>query len=105
MIWQQLGRVSSREGGRVFDAGFVMAGLVPAIHVLLRDCLEEIVPIRICSDNHSDLPRARPMFDVVLALNGVSDIVKNLKVNEPLQPMPFGKTFDEAGAMLEDATD
>jgi hypothetical protein len=41
------------------------------------------------------------MLDVVLALDGVADIVKLLEVNQPLQPVPFGKAINESGTMFE----
>ncbi len=82
-----------------------MAGLVPAIHVLLRDYLEKIVPIRVCCNNQSDLPRSRPMLDIVLPLYGVPDIVKLLEVDEPLKSISFCKACDEARPMLEHSTD
>jgi hypothetical protein len=72
---------------------------------LLRDNLEEIIPIRILRDNQSDLPRPRPMFDIVLALDGISDIVESLKVNESLQSVPFRKALDKSGSMFEHAPD
>jgi hypothetical protein len=82
-------------------AEFVMAGLVPAIHVLLRNCVVEIVPIRICGDDQSNLPSARPMLNIVLALDGVSNVVKLLEVDQPFQPIPFSEAIDEAGPMFE----
>jgi len=63
---------------------FVMAGLVPAIHVLLRNGLKEIIPIRIARDNQSNLPSTRPMLDVVLALDRILDCRELLKVDKPL---------------------
>ena len=41
------------------------------------------------------------MFNVVLALNGIADVVETLKIDQPLQPIPFGKAIDESGTMLE----
>jgi hypothetical protein len=61
-----------------------MAGLVPAIHVLLDDRIVKIVPSSIIGDNQTNLPCARPMFDIVLALNGAMDIFKPLEIYEPL---------------------
>jgi hypothetical protein len=95
---QNPGEAAPRERFWLFS---VMAGLVPAIHVLLRNGLEEIFPIRICGDNRSDLPRARPMFDIVLALDGISNIIKFFEIDESLQSMALGKAFDESGAMFE----
>src|SRR3954463_7872073 len=81
-----------------------MAGLVPAIHVLPRDRFVKIVPVRIESDNLPDLPCARPMLDVVLALNSIADVVELLEIHQPLQSVSPGETCDEPGAMLIDAT-
>src|SRR6266436_1780895 len=70
---------------------------------LLCNGFEEVVPIRICGDNRSDLPRARPMFDVVLALDSVTDVVESLEIGQPLQAVLLGEAIDESRAMLEDA--
>jgi hypothetical protein len=45
------------------------------------------------------------MFHVVLALDGVADIVELLEVDQPLQSISFGETFDESRAVLVDASD
>jgi hypothetical protein len=81
-----------------------MAGLVPAIHVLLRDCIVEIVPIRIIGDYQSDLPRSGPMFDVMFALNCILNGLKSLEIDESLKTITFCKTVDESGAMLKNST-
>ena len=81
-----------------------MAGLVPAIHVLSDDGFIKIVPVGVIDNDLPDFPGARPMFDIVLALNSGSDIVENLKVNEALYSVLFGKTFDRSRAMLKYAT-
>jgi hypothetical protein len=77
----------------------------PAIHVLRCDRIEQVGPIWIASGNHSDLPRSRPMLDVVFALDGTSDVVKPLEVNKLLHPIPFGKALDESRSMFENPTD
>src|SRR5580698_4169087 len=51
----------------------------------------EIVPIWICRENRTNLPGARPMLDVVFALDRVTDVLELLKINKPLQPIPFGE--------------
>ena len=43
------------------------------------------------------------MLDVVLALDGITDVVKFFEVNQPLQAVSLGEAIDESGAMLEDA--
>jgi hypothetical protein len=45
------------------------------------------------------------MFHVVVALDGVADIVELLEVNQPLQSISPGETFDEPRAVLVDAAD
>ena len=45
------------------------------------------------------------MLDVVLALDGVTDVVEPFEVNQSLQSIPFGEAFDESRAMFEDAAD
>jgi hypothetical protein len=68
----------------------------------LRKHWIEVVPGRIAGENHSDLPRARPMFDIVFTLDGITDVVKFLKVNQPLQAVSLSKAIDESRAMFED---
>ena len=43
------------------------------------------------------------MLDIVLALDGVTDIVKLLEVDQSLQSIPLGEAFHESGSMLIDA--
>ena len=81
-----------------------MAGLVPAIHVLLRDRIVKIVPIRIVGDYQSNLPRSRPMLDVMFALNGALNILKSLEIDVFLETMSFCKAFDESGAVFKNST-
>jgi hypothetical protein len=45
------------------------------------------------------------MFDVVLTLDGCSDIIKLFEVDQPLQSLSLGKTVHEPGTMLKDAAD
>ena len=82
-----------------------MAGLVPAIHVLLRDGLKEILPFRIGRDNQPNFPGAGPMLDIVFALDRVLDRCELLEVNQGLQSVLFREAFDETRAMLEDPAD
>jgi hypothetical protein len=71
---------------------------------LIRDYIVKIVPIRIVGDNQSNLPGTRPMLDIMLALDRISDAIKGLEVNEPLQPIASRKAFNEPRTMLKDAT-
>jgi hypothetical protein len=41
------------------------------------------------------------MLDIVLALNGVTDVIELLEIDQLLQPVPLGKSIDESGTMLE----
>src|SRR5262245_59298963 len=66
-----------------------------------RDRIEKVVPIRIHGENLSNLPGARPMFDIVLALDGIPDVVELLEIDQSLQSISFGETIDEAGAMFK----
>jgi hypothetical protein len=43
------------------------------------------------------------VFNVVLALNGVADIVELLEIDQPLQSISFGETWDESRAVFVDA--
>jgi hypothetical protein len=77
----------------------VMAGLVPAIHVLLCDGLVEVFPFRIARDDQSDFPCARPMLDIVFALDRILDRGKLFEVDKVLQAVLLCKSFDESGAV------
>jgi hypothetical protein len=82
-----------------------MAGLVPAIHVLLRNLIVKIVPSRIVGDYQSNLPGSGPMLDVMFALNRALNTLELLEIDKFLETMTFRKAFDEAGAVLENSTD
>jgi hypothetical protein len=97
-------RSASREGEgarflmlfeRLNDKGPSWPGLSRPSTSLLRDYIVKIVPIRIIGDNKSNLPGARPMLDIMLALDRISDVVKGLEVNEPLQPIAPRKAFND----------
>jgi hypothetical protein len=45
------------------------------------------------------------MLDVVLALDGVADIVELFKIDQSLQPVPFGEAIDKSGTVFEHAAD
>jgi hypothetical protein len=45
------------------------------------------------------------MLDVVLALNGVADIVEPFKIDQSLQSIPPGEPLDESRTMLKHPTD
>ena len=62
---------------------------------------KQIVPLPIGCDNQSNLPGARPVFDVMFALDGVGHRLEFLEVDEPFESILFRKAFDEAGPMLE----
>ena len=72
-------------------------------HILPHDRFVKVIPVRIDGDNLPDFPRARPVFDVVLALNGIADIVEPFEVDQPLQCISFGETCDESRAVFVDA--
>ena len=63
---------------------FVMAGLVPAIHVLVVQRLVEVVPLGIVGEDQAHFPGTRPMLHVLLALNGLTDGGVVLAPNKPL---------------------
>jgi hypothetical protein len=64
-----------------------MAGLFPvicvltAIHLFISQLSRKVVPIQIRRSNHSDFPRARPLPDIVFALDDQSNIIKLLKIS------------------------
>ncbi|SHK02858.1 hypothetical protein SAMN05444159_2222 [Bradyrhizobium lablabi] len=43
------------------------------------------------------------MLDVVLALNGITDVIEFFEIDQSLQPVPLGEAIDESGAMFEAA--
>jgi hypothetical protein len=45
------------------------------------------------------------MLDIVLALDGVADILKPLEIDQPSQSVLFREAFNDAGSMLVDPTD
>jgi hypothetical protein len=45
------------------------------------------------------------MFDIVLALNGVADIVEPLEIDQPLQSVFLSETLSESRAVLVDTAD
>src|SRR6266481_8746750 len=102
-----------RAAGRIEGAGVSTAmhigsswpGLSRPSTSSLRDRRIKIVPIWIHRDDRPNLPCARPMLDVVLALDGVADVIKLLEVDQALQPVPLGKSIDESRAMFEYPTD
>ena len=51
--------------------------------------------------NESHLPGARPVLDGGLALNGISNIVKALCIDQSLQAVTFGKSVNKPFPMLE----
>jgi len=78
-----------------------MAGLVPAIHVLLRDYIVKILPTRIIGDYQPNFPGSGPMLNVMFALNSVMNILKSLEIDESLKTIAFCKTFDQPRTMFE----
>src|SRR5690242_8171819 len=78
-----------------------MAGLVPAIHVLLsKQRIVKIFPFWIHRENESDLPRTRPMFHIVLPLDCSPNVVVELVPNEHLQTVSRCEAFNLACPML-----
>ena len=45
------------------------------------------------------------MLDVVLALDGVADVIELFEIDEAFQSVPFGEAIDKSGTMLEYAAD
>ena len=41
------------------------------------------------------------MLDVVLALDGVTDVIEPFEIDQSLQSIPLGEAFDESGTMLK----
>jgi hypothetical protein len=45
------------------------------------------------------------MFDVVLSLDGIANVVELFEVNQPLQSVSFGEAVDKPRAVFEHSTD
>jgi len=67
---------------------------------LVRSACRTIVPVRIHRVNEPDLPRARPMLDVLLSLNGSLNGVMPFIVDETFETVVLGKTLGETFPML-----
>lgn len=106
----------------------VMAGLDPAISVpevnhvsngvqitgssptgrdlageISRQPVVEILPHRILLQDQGDFPGARPVLQVLLSLNGISDILVPLYPNEPFKAVFPGEAIGNARAVLPSA--
>jgi hypothetical protein len=81
-----------------------MPALVAGIHVL-RKFIEQIPPIGILPVNQPHLPRARPVFNRLLALNGGTNIVIQLKINEVLQAILIREATPQTAAMFAATAD
>ena len=71
-------------------------------HILPHDRFVKVIPIRVDGDDLPHLPRAWLMLHVVLALNGVADVVELFEIDQPLQPVPPGETCDTSAAVFVD---
>src|SRR5437764_3910454 len=60
----------------------------------------QIIPIRIIEQDQPHLPGASVMFDVLLALPCVANVLVALEVHQALQPVLFGETLDKTLAVL-----
>src|SRR2546425_9147933 len=69
-----------------------------------QELLVQIVPFRVIQQDEADLPGARVVLQVLLALPCVADILVLLKIHEALQAVTLGETLDKALAMLPGAT-
>jgi hypothetical protein len=85
-----------------------MAGPVPAIHVFLPfapvqnqiSVSYRSLPVWIHCVDEPHFPGSRPMFDRLLALNCVTNIVEVLVADEHFEPISFGETRNNAFAMF-----
>jgi hypothetical protein len=74
-------------------------------HTLLPiQALIEIFPVWVHLVDQSEFPRARPMFQVLLALQSVPDIVVKFVIDETFQAIALGEAVDETFPMLPNAT-
>jgi hypothetical protein len=89
-----------------------MAGLVPAINVLLQQDrqllptpsnqrLIQIMPFGVHGHYKPYFPGSGPMFDAAFALNGRPNIVVKFKPDEPLEAVALCEPLDETVPMFE----
>src|SRR5207302_5985321 len=69
-----------------------------------QELLVKIVPFRVIQQDEPDLPGARVVLQVLLALPCVADILILLKIHEALQAVALGETRDKTFAVLPGAT-
>src|SRR5665213_168050 len=68
-----------------------------------RQTIVEIIPHWIFREDQRHLPGARPMLEIVLALDRGADVGMTLGVDETLQPVTLGETLCDAFAMFPGA--
>src|SRR5262249_31432683 len=100
----------------------VIAGLDPAIHGAVAGWLSassagmtigssvascevavEISPIRIVGLDQGDFPSARPFLQALLTLNGGSDVIERLDVDQELDAISLREPGNESLAVFEGA--
>ena len=77
----------------------VMAGLDPAIYSS-QELVVKVVPLGILGEDKIDFPGARPMFHVMLTLDGRTDIVVELAPDKHLQSISLSESFDYSCPVL-----
>ena len=45
------------------------------------------------------------MLDIMLALNGITDVLEPFEIDQSVQSIPFGEAIDKSRTMLEHAAD
>jgi hypothetical protein len=69
-------------------------------HDGLNERVVQIIPFGVGAIDEAHLPGAGPVLDGCLTLNGGSDIVEPLCINQPLQAVVFGKSVDQPFPMF-----
>ena len=67
------------------------------------EVLVQIAPVRIFSDDKSELPGTRPMLDVFFSLERDADIVVPLDIDQPLQSIALRKALGHAFPVFPNA--
>ena len=62
----------------------------------------QIGQFRIEIENEADLPGARPMFRVALALDRIADVGESFIADESIEPVAFRRTFEFSRAVVPD---
>jgi hypothetical protein len=64
----------------------------------------QILPVRIAADNKPNFPSSRPVFEVLLTLNGAQQIAIDLGIDQPVKPIARRKSRSDPHLVFAHAT-